>query len=216
MDSDIYRIVVLYDVPEPRRSEAYNFLNDQFDRIKGNHPADQLLNPEQYDSVLAAESTFMILCVDQNDSLAGATLITSDVNSVDWASGTFFDRSYANNADDSTPIFFVAALAVAQTAPPQVLNGMIDRLTDIVADADGVAVADLADQDRNYSLARHIAARVAMRYESDWQSLGSQTYHAFRPGERLKQITPSAAKRLISNSPVGPGVLRNESAELAD
>ena len=216
MDSDIYQIVVLYDVPEPRRTDVYNFLNDQFDRIKGDHPADQMIYPEQYDSVLASESTFMILCVDQDDSLAGATLITSDISSVDWASRTFFDNSYSDDPDDSTPVFFVAALAVARTAPTQVLNGMIDRLTDIVADADGVAVADLADQDRNYTLARHIAGRVAMRYQSDWQSLGSQTYHAFRPGQRLKQITPSAAKRLISNSPVGPGVLRNESGEPVD
>ena len=215
MDSPSYRIDVLHDVPKPVQDDVYRFLNDQFDRRRGDHPADQRLHENQYQSVLQAPSTFLILCRDQHENLTGAMLITSDVESVDWASESFFDNSYASQ-DQSAPIFFVASLGVALSAPPQVLNGMIDRLTDIVADADGVAVADLADQDRNYSLARHIAGRVAMRYESDWQSLGSQTYHAFRPGERLKPITPSAAKRLISNSPVGPGVLRNEDPTAAE
>ncbi len=209
MESPTYRIDVFDDLAEPPRSQIYDFLSDQFERIKGDHPADQLLTPDQYDEVLESAETFVIICRDQDDAMAGATLVTRDVNAIEWASGSYFESIYsAAKADDPTPVFFIAALAVKTNAPPQILNAMIDRLTDIVADAEGVAIADLADQDRNYTLAKHIAGRVAMRYESDWQSLGSQTYHAFRPGRRLSPITPSAAKRLIRRSPDGPGILR--------
>ncbi len=209
MESAVYRIEVFERLGESRRTQIYDFLCDQFDRIKGEHPADQLLTPEQYDGVLSNDAAFVIVCLDHEDEMVGATLVTNDVDAVEWASGSYFEAIYAGDEpDETTPIFFIAALAVSKSAPPQVLNAMIDRLTDIVADADGVAIADLADKDRNYSLAKHIAARVAMRYESDWQSLGSQTYHAFRPGRKLNPITPAAAKRLIRGSPDGPGVLR--------
>lgn len=208
MQSPLYRIEVFQELAPGHRSEVFRFLTEQFERIRGDHPANQAMTEAEFDAVFDSPSTFAILCHDHTRTIAGATIVTSDLANVNWVSPDFFRDQFADDEEEPT-LFFITSLAVARSAPSQVLNGMIDRLTDIVAEAGGVAIADLADQDRDYSLARHIAGRVATRYQSDWRALGSQTYHAFRPGKPAPQISWSAAHRLVANRPIGPGSVRD-------
>jgi hypothetical protein len=207
MESPLYRIEVFRDLAPDERSALHRFLIQQFDRVKTEHPANQAMTAKEFDSVLDSPSTFAILCHDSAGTIAGATVVTSDLSAVAWVSPAFFEQRYPSSAD--TPVFFITSLAVARSVPRQVLNALIDRLTDIVANAGGVAIADLADEDRDHTLARHIAGRVAVRYQSDWRAIGSQTYHAFRPGKRVHPISWSEAHRLLDGRPIGPGAVRD-------
>lgn len=209
MPTPHFRIDVLRDFSRADHKMLDDFLVEQFDRIEGEHPATQVTTDSESKRILASPETFAVVCRNEKNELVGATIVTTDLSAVNWVSERFFrsrfnlDTGGYSQQGDGTPLFFITSMAVVQTAPSQVLNGMIDRLTDIVADADGVAVADLADRGRSHSLAKHIAGRVATRYESDWQALGTQTYHAFRPGKPVKKIPWSEARRLVAEGPSG-------------
>ncbi len=207
MKPPTYRIDLDASLPPDEKADLFLFFEEQFARIDGEPPANQSLTKEELQTLLQSSACFTITCRRDERDLVGAMVITTDLGDVAWANTEFFAKTYSLGPEP-IPMFFVASLAVDPDAPRQVLNGLIDRLTDIVADASGVAVADLRDEECEYSLARHIATRVAMRYQSDWRALGSQTYHAFRPGRPIEPISWASARRRLTDDPIGPPAVK--------